>query len=143
MFELDSSRPDHLPTANRQLTSPATSGRRQASSWPSQHLLELTDANFACQVLEADLPVVVDFWAESCVPCRVQEPTIDRLASELQGRARVGRVDVDVNPVTIQTFAVKGVPHLMVVRAREVVLELIGDHSYEQLHGYLRSVGLF
>lgn len=96
-------------------------------------LVNLTDENFMREVLESDVPVVIDFWAPTCVPCKAQEPSIRRLASELVGRAKVGRLDVYDNPQTTEQFRVRGVPHLAVIRAGEVVLELVGGHSLEQL----------
>ncbi|MCO5171111.1 MAG: thioredoxin domain-containing protein [Planctomycetes bacterium] len=107
-----------------------------------QHVQRITDANFDQEVLASAVPVLIDFWAETCVPCRLQEPTIQRLASELEGRAKVGRLDVYDNPRTTEAFRVRGVPHLAVVRGGEVVLELVGGHSLEQLKDRLRSVDL-
>jgi thioredoxin 1 len=103
---------------------------------------ELCDANFHSEVLQADRPVVVDFWAETCRPCRMQEPVIAQLAEELRGRVKVGRLSVYENPRVLQEFQVRGVPHLMVVQEGEVILELVGDHSIEQLRVHLRSVGV-
>lgn len=102
----------------------------------------ITDANFDQEVLASAVPVLIDFWAETCVPCRLQEPTIQRLARELEGRAKVGRLDVYDNPRTTDAFRVRGVPHLAVIRGGEVVLELVGGHSLEQLRDRLRSVDL-
>ncbi len=105
-----------------------------------QQIQRFTDANFDQEVLGSSVPVVIDFWAETCVPCRLQEPTIQRLAGELQGRAKVGRLDVYDNPRTTDAYRVRGVPHLAVIRDGEVVLELVGGHSLEQLKDRLRSV---
>lgn len=105
-----------------------------------QQILRFTDANFDEEVLGSSVPVVIDFWAETCVPCRLQEPAIERLAGELQGRAKVGRLDVYDNPRTTDAFRVRGVPHLAVVRNGEVVLELVGGHSLEQLKERLSAV---
>ncbi|MBX3471457.1 MAG: thiol reductase thioredoxin [Planctomycetes bacterium] len=108
-----------------------------------QHAVQrITDANFDQEVLASAVPVLIDFWAETCVPCRLQEPTIQRLARELEGRAKVGRLDVYDNPRTTDAFRVRGVPHLAVIRGGEVVLELVGGHSLEQLRDRLRSVDL-
>lgn len=104
----------------------------------SPYVAELTDANFEIEVLGSELPVVVDFWAATCVPCRLQEETIGRLGQTLRGRVKVGRLDVYNNPDTPARFLVKGIPHLMVVHSGEVVLELVGGHSLEQLLSKLR-----
>jgi thioredoxin 1 len=107
-----------------------------------QPVQQLTDSNFDNEVLGSEVPVVIDFWAETCVPCRLQEPTIHKLARELHGRVKVGRLDVFDNPRTTEAFRVRGVPHLAVVRDGEVVLELVGGHSFEQLRERLRSIDL-
>lgn len=101
---------------------------------------ELTDANFEDEVMQSETPVLVDFWAETCVPCRMQEPTIEQLAEETRGRLKVGRLSVYENPNVLETFGVKGVPHLLVLRGGEVILELVGDHSIEQLRSHLREI---
>jgi thioredoxin 1 len=104
-----------------------------------QLVQRITDSNFDAEVLASDVPVVIDFWAETCVPCRLQEPTINRLACELAGKAKVGRLDVYDNPRTTEAFNVRGVPHLTVIRNGEVVLEMVGGHSFDQLRARLRS----
>jgi thioredoxin 1 len=103
-------------------------------------LLCITDDNYDAEVLESLVPVVIDFWAETCVPCKMQEPAIRKLASELEGRAKVGRLDVYDNPRVTDAFKVRGVPHLAVMREGEVVLELVGGHSIEVLRERLRAV---
>jgi len=117
------------------------SGRWAPPRWvPSEDVVEFDDDGFEAEVLGSALPVVLDFWAETCVPCRLQEPTIERLGALLRGRARVGRLNVYDNPRTPEAYEIKGVPHLLVVVRGEVVLELVGDHSFEQLEGYVLPV---
>lgn len=105
----------------------------------SDVLVKLTDDNFMREVIESDVPVLVQFSAETCVPCRVQEPAIRRLATDFQGRLKVGSLDVDGNPHTTESFRVRGVPHIAVLQAGEVVLELVGGYSLEQLRDRLRG----
>jgi thioredoxin 1 len=105
-------------------------------------VVELTDANFDDHVLSSAEPFLVDFWAETCVPCRMQEPTIERLAEETRGRLKVGRLSVSENPKVLETYRIRGVPHLIVVRSGEVILELVGDHSIEQLRSHLREIDI-
>lgn len=120
------------------------SGRWSRPPWvPTQDVVAFTDASFEREVLASELPVIVDFWAETCVPCRRQEPTIEQIAAELRGQARVGRLNVYDEPKTPERFQIKGVPHLLVIHRGEVVLELVGDHSIEQLRSYvLPAIGL-
>lgn len=103
---------------------------------------ELTDEAFAREVRGTEVPVLVDFWAETCVPCRLQEPAIRRLARDLAGRVRVARLNVFDHPRTPDALRIKGVPHLVVFLGGEVVMELVGSHSYEQLREKLRQHGL-
>lgn len=117
------------------------SGRWNPPRWvPTDDVVEFSDAQFETEVHASDLPIVVDFWAETCVPCRLQEPTIERLGQLLRGRARVGRLNVYDNPHTPEAHHVKGVPHLLVMVRGEVVLELVGDHSFDQLKAYLLPI---
>lgn len=122
----------------------AGSGRWSPPPWvPTEDVVAFTDATFEQEVLASELPVIVDFWAETCLPCRRQEPTIERIAAELRGKARVGRLNVYEEPKTPERFHIKGVPHLLVIHRGEVVLELVGDHSIEQLRSYvLPAIGL-
>lgn len=104
---------------------------------PSAHVLELDDASFERQVLLSRLPVVVDFWAEHCVPCRRQEPALQQLGERHFGRLRVGRINVYRSPQTTKRYQIQGVPHLLIVRQGELIQELVGDHGLESLERVL------
>lgn len=122
----------------------STSGRWRRGPWtPSDHVVAFSDADFERIVLGSTLPVVVDFWAEHCVPCRRQETTLEQLGQLVTGRARVGRVNVYDSPRVTEAFDIRGVPHLLVVDGGQVVLELVGDHSLEQLRSKLQGVIAF
>ena len=96
-------------------------------------LAEFTDANFDAEVIRSDKPVLVDFWAESCSPCKRMHPVIKKLAQVLDGRVKVGRLNVVENPEVTQALSIKGIPYLIVVRAGAIVLEMIGDRALEEL----------
>lgn len=109
---------------------------------PSHYVIELDDANFERQVLASQIPVVVDFWAEHCVPCRRQEESLQQLGQTLFGRVRVGRLNVYRNPETTKRYQIKGVPHLLIVRGGEVLQELVGDHTLADLVEILAKHGI-
>jgi thioredoxin 1 len=85
-----------------------------------------TDSNFEDVVLNADVPVLVDFWAAWCGPCRMIAPYIEELADEYEGRAKVVKLDVDTNPQTAMQFGVRSIPTLLFFKDGEVADQLIG-----------------
>ena len=88
--------------------------------------LEITDANFEETVLNSDKPVVVDFWAAWCGPCRMVGPIIDELSTEYDGRAVVGKVDVDANQEFAAKYGVRNIPTVLVFQNGEVVGRQVG-----------------
>jgi thioredoxin 1 len=92
----------------------------------NKDVVVLTDANWKTEVAEADGPVLVDFWAEWCPPCRMIAPSIDALATAYSGRAKVGKLNVDENPAVAQTFGVRSIPTLLVFKGGKLVDQQIG-----------------
>jgi len=92
----------------------------------SEHVATFTDGNFSESVLKASTPVLVDFWAEWCGPCRALGPTIDALASEYAGKVSVGKLNVDENPTVTTQYQVRGIPTVMVFKGGEVVDQIVG-----------------
>ena len=102
--------------------------------------LTVTDANFDTEVLKSNLPVLVDFWAAWCGPCRMQDPIIGEVAHELEGKVKIGKLNVDENPQSAQKFGVMSIPTLMIFKNGTVVKQFIGVQSKETLRGELNKL---
>ncbi len=92
----------------------------------SEHTHEVTDANFAESVIKSPLPVLVDFWAEWCGPCRMIAPTVEALAADYAGRLTVGKLNVDNSPATAGQYGVRSIPTLLLFKGGEVVESVVG-----------------
>ena len=88
--------------------------------------IEFSDASFDTDVLNSDVPVLVDFWAEWCGPCRQMTPTIDALATEYDGRVKIGKVNVDHNNGTAARYNIRGIPTILLFKGGRVVDQKVG-----------------
>ena len=100
----------------------------------------VTDAEFTERVLEADHPVLVDFWAEWCGPCRMIAPAVEELAEEYDGRAGFAKVDVDTNPQTALHYGIRSIPALLIFKDGEVAEQIIGAVPKSMLKSKLDKV---
>ena len=92
----------------------------------NKDVLVLTDDNWKKEVAESEIPVLVDFWAEWCPPCRMIAPSIDALATAYSGRVKVGKLNVDENPMVAQAFGIRSIPTLLVFKDGKVADQQIG-----------------
>ncbi len=92
----------------------------------TKQTLHLTDATFNEEVLQSDRPVLVDFWAPWCGPCKALGPTIDELAEDQEGRAKVGKLNVDENPETSRQYAISSIPTVLVFHNGKIVETIVG-----------------
>jgi thioredoxin 1 len=96
-------------------------------------LMHFTDGNFTKEVLESDVPVVVDFWATWCGPCKMVAPIIDELAKEYDKKVKIGKVDVDESPNTASKFGVMSIPTIMFFKGGKVMEQSVGAISKSDL----------
>ena len=100
----------------------------------------LTDENFAAEVLQSDVPVLVDFWAAWCGPCRMVAPIVEELAGEYDGRAKVGKLDVDTAQKTAQEYGIRSIPTLLIFQGGKVADQVIGAVPKTQITEKLDGV---
>lgn len=106
----------------------------------SEAILELTDANFEQEVVQSSQPVLVDFWAEWCMPCRMLAPTIEELAKDFDGKLKVGKVDTDANPNVAMKFGIRAIPTVILFHNGQAVREFVGLQPKQQYAAEITKV---
>jgi len=113
--------------------------KQSKGNFMSQHLSHITDDSFDQDVLKATGPVLVDFWATWCGPCKMIAPVLDELAEEYAGKLKICKMDVDANPGTAPKFNVKGIPTLILFKNGEVAGKKVGAMRKSQLAAFIDS----
>ena len=99
----------------------------------SAKVVTVSDGEFDQMVLKSDKPVMLDFWAEWCQPCKMLAPTIEELAGEFDGQVLVGKLNVDDNPSTATNYGIRGIPTLLFIKGGQVVQQIVGVKSKAEI----------
>lgn len=105
----------------------------------SQHIIFVTDNSFESDVLKSEKPVLVDYWAEWCGPCRMIAPILDEVSNDYQDKLKIAKLDVDDNQATSMKYGIRGVPTLMLFKDGNVVATHVGALSKSQLTAFIDS----
>jgi len=105
----------------------------------SENILNVTDDSFESDVLRNDLPVLVDYWAEWCGPCKMIAPVLEEVADEYAGKMVVSKLNIDDNPNTPPKYGIRGIPTLMIFKGGEVAATKVGALSKSQLLEFIQS----
>lgn len=105
----------------------------------AQNTLPVTDSTFQAEVLNSSTPVLVDFWAEWCGPCRALAPKLEEIATEMSGKVRVVKLNVDENPQTPGQFGIRGIPAMLLFKNGQQVGELVGNHPKDSITEFLKT----
>ncbi|MBI2778933.1 MAG: thioredoxin TrxA [Gammaproteobacteria bacterium] len=105
----------------------------------SKNIIYVTDATFDNEALKSDTPVLVDFWAEWCGPCKMIAPILDEIAGEYAGRIKVAKLNIDENPATPSQYGIRGIPTLMLFKNGNVEATKVGAVSKSQLTAFIDS----
>ena len=102
-----------------------------------EQIVHLSDASFEQEVLQSDLPVLVDYWAEWCGPCKMIAPLLDEIATDYQGKLKVSKLNIDNNPGTPPQFGIRGIPTLMIFKNGSAAATKVGALSKGQLTEFI------
>jgi len=100
---------------------------------PSENVIELTDETFDAEVIQSDLPVLVDFWADYCMPCKMMAPMVAELADEYAGKMRVGKVDTGTHRQVAINYGIQAIPTLLLIKDGELVGKFVGMQTKSDL----------
>ena len=103
-------------------------------------VLHVTDADFEQEIIKSEIPVMVDFWAEWCGPCKIVGPTVEELAKDYAGKVKIAKMDVDKNRETPTRFGIRNIPTLILFKSGEVVETIVGAHPKSHLEEELNKL---
>jgi len=103
-------------------------------------VVEVNDGNFAQEVLASSLPVLVDFWAEWCAPCKMVSPVVEEIAAQFEGRLKVASLNVDDNPITTSQYSVMSIPSLLFLKGGSEVERIVGAYPKKHLISKLEGI---
>ena len=107
----------------------------------AENVIELTDDNFEAEVLKSDKPVLVDFWADWCMPCKMLGPTIDKLAKDYAGKVKVGKVDTDANRDVSMRFGISAIPTVILFKDGKIAQKFVGLRKEQEFKEVLDAQG--
>ena len=105
----------------------------------SDNIINVTDSTFEQEVLSSDIPVLLDYWAEWCGPCKMIAPILNDIADEYSGKIKVAKLNIDENPSTPAKFGVRGIPTLMIFKSGSIEATKVGAMSKSQLSAFIDS----
>ena len=105
----------------------------------SDQIVHTSDTSFDNDVLKSSIPVLVDYWAEWCGPCKMIAPTLDEIAKDYQGKLKIAKVNVDENPQVTQKFGIRSIPTLMIFKDGSVQAQKVGAMSKSQLSAFIET----
>jgi thioredoxin 1 len=130
-------RPEEHPRSSDALVAPASTQRETKSV--SERIIHVTDDSFEQEVLKSSDPVLVDYWADWCGPCKMIAPVLDEIAEEYTGKIKVAKLNIDENPNTPPRYGIRGIPTLMLFKEGEVEATKVGAVSKSQLTAFIDS----
>ncbi|MBU0501249.1 MAG: thioredoxin TrxA [Gammaproteobacteria bacterium] len=105
----------------------------------NEHIVQLSDDSFETEVLKSNVPVLVDYWAEWCGPCKMIAPVLDEIAGDYDGKVKIAKLNIDDNPQTPPRYGIRGIPTLMLFKNGEVEATKVGAVSKSQLTAFIDS----
>ncbi|MFY0650208.1 MAG: thioredoxin TrxA [Betaproteobacteria bacterium] len=105
----------------------------------SNNIINVTDSNFEEEVLSSEIPVLLDYWAEWCGPCKMIAPILNDIADEYSGKIKIAKLNIDENPGTPAKFGVRGIPTLMIFKSGSIEATKVGAMSKSQLSAFIDS----